>query len=218
MKFNLSFFALSFFALSFLSYSQEKSSKSPHYVLPEFTDGILLMNDGTRQTGVFNYNALSENFALKKDEKTLALAKYDIVKIDTVFIANRKFFRKDGVFLELLLKATTEVYVEYKCNLESATPSSGYGGTSQTTSGITMSSIENQGNLYDLELPEAYRAKPFIRYWIIKDNVLTKVRTLGQLKKIYKERKKDIKLYRKTHNIDFNTPLSIVKLVESLES
>ena len=217
MQFYLTLFTLSFFYLS--SYCQEKSSKSPHYALSDFAEGIILMKDGTKQMGVINYNALSGNFALKIDDKILAVAKDDISKIDTVYVANRKFFRKEGTFLELLLKSNVEIYLEHKCNLESSTAaSSGYGGTSQTTSGTSISSIENEGNLYDLELPENYKIKPFKMYWIIKNDTLTKIKTLGQLKKLYKERKKDIKTYRKTNNVDFSIPLSIVKLLNHLES
>lgn len=202
-----------------LGYAQDNSSKSPHYVLPEFTEGVILMKDGSKLTEVLNYNALSENFAFKKDDEILAMTQTDIGRIDTVYLSNRKFIRKDGVFLELLMKSNVELYLEHKCNLESSTAaSSGYGGTSQTTSGRTVSSIENRGNLYDLELPEIYKVKPVKQYWFYKDEVLTDFKTLSQLKKLYKDRKKDIKTYRKSNEVDTNDPRSIARLIEHLES
>ena len=200
-------------------YTQDNSSKSPHYVLPEFTEGTILMKDGSKLTEVLNYNALSENFAFKKDDKILAMTQTDIGRIDTVYVSNRKFIRKDGVFLELLMKSDVKLYLEHKCNLESSTAASGgYGGTSQTTSGRTVSSIENRGNLYDLELPEMYKVKPIKEYWFYKDDVVTKFKSLSQLKKLYKDRKKDIKTYRKSHDVDTKEPLTIVQLIEHLES
>lgn len=200
-------------------YTQDNSSKSPHYVLPEFTEGIILMKDGSKLTEVLNYNALLENFAFKKDDEILAMTQTDIGRIDTVYVSNRKFIRKDGVFLELLMKSEVELYLEHKCNLESSTAASGgYGGTSQTTSGRTVSSIENRGNLYDLELPEMYKVKPIKEYWFYKDDVVTKFKSLSQLKKLYKDQKKDIKTYRKSHDVDANEPLTIVQLIEHLES
>jgi hypothetical protein len=217
MKFNFSFFTVALFC--FFGFAQENATKSPHYVLPEFVDGVLLMKDGTKQTGIFNYNALTESFALKKNDEILALKKSDQAKIDTVYIANRTFFRKDGTFLELLLKSEkTDVYLEYKCNLLSSTDaSSGYGGTSQTTSGKSVIAIENQGHVYNLELPEAVKVKPYNTYWIKKDGVITEVKVLGQIKRLYKDRKKEIKTYSKTHNVDVNIPLSIVNLVKYLD-
>ncbi len=200
-------------------YTQDNSSKSPHYVLPEFTEGIILMKDGSKLTEVLNYNALLENFAFKKDDEILAMTQTDIGRIDTVYVSNRKFIRKDGVFLELLMKSDVELYLEHKCNLESSTAASGgYGGTSQTTSGRTVSSIENRGNLYDLELPEMYKVKPIKEYWFYKDDVVTKFKSLSQLKKLYKDRKKDIKTYRKSHDVDTKEPQTIVQLIEHLES
>lgn len=205
---------------SFSSYSQNNdSNKSLHYVLPEFTEGTILMKDGSKVKETLNYNALSENFALKKEDKILAVSKTDIAKIDTVYVADRKFFRKNNVFLELLIKANMEVYLEHKCNLESSTAaSSGYGGTSQTTSGRTMSSIENRGNLYELELPEIYKAKPYKIYWINKEGVTTTFKTLSQLKKLYKDKKKEIKTYRKSNDVDVKDSESITKLLNHLEA
>ncbi|MTE27171.1 hypothetical protein [Winogradskyella ouciana] len=217
MKSVITLFCITLF-MSF-GYAQDSSSKSPHYILPEFTEGIILMKDGSKLTEVLNYNALSENFAFKKDDEILAMTQTDIGRIDTVYVSNRKFIRKDGVFLELLMKSEVELYLEHKCNLESSTAASGgYGGTSQTTSGRTVSSIENRGNLYGLELPEMYKVKPIKEYWFYKDDVVTKFKSLSQLKKLYKDRKKDIKTYRKTHDVDTKEPLTIVQLIEHLES
>ncbi|WP_412559584.1 hypothetical protein [Winogradskyella sp. MIT101101] len=217
MKSVITLFCITLFTC--FGYTQDNSSKSPHYVLPEFTEGIILMKDGSKLTEVLNYNALSENFAFKKDDEILAMTQTDIGRIDTVYVSNRKFIRKDGVFLELLMKSDVELYLEHKCNLESSTAASGgYGGTSQTTSGRTVSSIENRGNLYDLELPEMYKVKPIKEYWFYKDDVVTKFKSLSQLKKLYKDRKKDIKTYRKSHDVDTKEPLTIVQLIEHLES
>ena len=135
------------------------------------------------------------------------MSESDISRIDTIYVDNRKFFMKDNVFLELLKTSITPLYLEHKCNLESSTAASGgYGGTSQTTSGRTVSSIENRGNFYEIDLPEIYKIKPYKRYWIIKDGTTTIFKTLGQLKKLYQDKKKQIKTYRKTNKVDVKTP------------
>ena len=217
MKFFITSIFLIVFSLS--GFSQKTTTKSIHYVLPEFSTGTILMKDGSKQTGLFNYNALSENFALKKDEEILALSKSVITNLDTVYVANRKFFKKDDKFYELLLKSDRELYVEYKCKLSSSTEaSSGYGGTSQTTSGRSVVAIENTGNMYALELPEGYNVSLDIDYWIKKDKVLTKITTLNHFKKVYKDQKKEIKAYRKKNKVDFKIPLTVVKFIEHLET
>lgn len=215
MKFYLSLIAFALF--NFFSHAQGNRI-SPHYVLPEFTEAMILLNDGSIQKGVLNYNALSENFALKNDDDIVGLSKRIGKNIDTVYIANRKFFRKDSTFFELLLNSKVQLYVEYKCDLESATEaSSGYGGTSQTTSSTSTSMIANNSNFYELELPDLYKAKPKSIFWLKKEKILTKIETLGHLKKLYKSKKKDIKTYRKTHDVDFKVASTVSKLVEHLE-
>ncbi|NRB84621.1 MAG: hypothetical protein HRU49_12775 [Winogradskyella sp.] len=201
-----------------LGFSQNNKKES-HYVLPDFVEGRILMKDGTELTRALNYNSLSENFAFKDDGKILAMSESDISRIDTIYVANRKFFRKDNVFLELLKTSSTPLYLEHKCNLESSTAASGgYGGTSQTTSGRTVTSIENRGNFYEIDLPEIYKIKPYKQYWIIKEGTTTIFKTLGQLKKLYQDKKKQIKIYRKTNKVDVKTPSSVVKLIEHLEA
>ncbi|WP_296315381.1 hypothetical protein [Winogradskyella sp. UBA3174] len=202
----------------FLCQSQTKSSQSEHYVLSEFSQGSILMKDGTKQVGVLNFNALSKNFAIKKDDVILALSTAVVNKLDTVYVANRKFFRRDNTFYEFLLKSDIELYVEYTCDLSTATEGrNGYGSSSQTTSTVSVSSIQNEGNLYDLELPEIYKVSLTIEYWIKKDGQLTKVKTLNQLKKVYKNRKKEIKIYKKEHKVDFKVPFTVLMLVKYLE-
>ena len=125
MKIRLTYIKILSILFMISSHAQENEDKTSHYVFPEFIEGSILMKDGSTLTQSLNYNALSENFAYKEGETILGLSEYDINRIDTVYVSNRKFFRKDGVFLELLMKGDIELYVEYKCNLESSTAASG---------------------------------------------------------------------------------------------
>ena len=91
--------------IGFIGHSQTKSSQSQHYILSNFSQGSILLKDGTKQTGILNFNALSKNFALKKGNEIVGLSQSVINNIDTVYVANRKFFRKDNTFYEFLLKS-----------------------------------------------------------------------------------------------------------------
>jgi len=216
MKFHLSIIA--FVMLIFSGYSQEKSAQSNHYVLSEFTPGSILMKDGSKQTGVLNYNALAKNFAIKKDDEILGLSKLLITQIDTVYLANKKFFRKDNEFYELLIKSDIELYVEYNCNLSTITEGrNGYGSSSQTSSSTVLTEIRNEGNIYKLELPKLYKVTLSTEYIIKKDDTLTRIKTVNQFKKIYKDYKKEIKTYRKKHKVKVESPSTVKKYIEYLE-
>ncbi|WP_400075742.1 hypothetical protein [Winogradskyella sp. R77965] len=217
MKFHISIIV--FITLVYSGYSQDESAQSKHYVLSEFTPGSILMKDGSKQTGVLNYNALADNFALKKDDEVLALSTAVIAQIDTVYVANKKFFRKDDKFYELLLKSDVELYVEYNCNLSTSTEGrNGYGSSSQTSSSGALTAIRNQGNLYNLELPKLYKVTLDIEYLIKKDDTLTRIKTVNQFKKVYTDNKKEIKKYRKNNKVKVESPLTVKKFVEHLES
>ncbi|WP_439153391.1 hypothetical protein [Winogradskyella sp.] len=194
MKLFYQLIILSLFSL--FSFAQN-NSRTAHYVLDDFYEGTILMKDGTRQAEFLNYNSLSKNFAVLRDEKIAAISENNINSIDTVYVANRRFFRKDNTFFELLIKSDIELYVEHKCNLMSASESSGYGGESQVTSGQSRTLVGNNDIFYDTELPSKYKVNPIKEYWIKKDDALKKIETMGQLKKFYKEQKKNIKTYKK---------------------
>ncbi|NNE32330.1 MAG: hypothetical protein HKN40_08175 [Winogradskyella sp.] len=204
--------------MSCFLYAQERSDQSRHYVFPDFTEGYMLMKDGTKKTGLINYNALSENFAIKVEDNILGLGKNDRMLVDTVYVANTKFIIKDGKFLELLLNSDVKLYLEYTCNLSTTTEGrNAYGGSSQTTSSTPLSSIDMEGNRYAMELPKRYKIDLVLDYLILKDNTLKSFKSLGQLKKLYKTRKSDIKAYRKSHNVDFKLPSSVKGLIIYLE-
>ncbi len=208
-----------FFSIIFFSFSQNNSKRSVHYVLPEFTEGIILLKNGDRKTGTLNYNALAQNFALKNGDDILALSKYDLYNLDTVYVANRKFFKKDDKIFELLLKSNVELYVEHKCNLKSAASASGgYGASSQTNSSVNVSTIQTQGMTYLLELPETYTGITKKTYFLNKDNELYALSSLNQLKRLYPEKKKEIKKFQKSNKVDFDLPPSVLKLIEYLEA
>ena len=177
------------------------------------------MKDGSKQTGVLNYNALAKNFAIKKDDEVFALSTTVIAQIDTVYIADKKFFRKDNEFYELLIKSDTELYAEYKCNLSTSTEGrNAYGSSSQTSSTTALNQIRNQGYLYNLELPALYKVTLDIEYIIKKDDTLTRINTVNQFKKVYKDYKKEIKEYRKEHKVKAESPITVAKFIEYLET
>lgn len=203
--------------ITLFSFSQGKS-RTAHYVLDDFYEGKILMKDGTTQTEFLNYNSLSKNFAVLRNKEIAAISEDNVNNIDTVYVTNRKFFRKNNTFYELLYKSSIVLYVEHKCNLMTTSESSGYGGDSQVTSGQSRTVVGDNDIFYDTELPSKYKANPIKEYWLSKDETLAKFETLGQLKKLYKDKKNEIKTYRKPHKVDFKEPTSVLKLVAYLES
>ena len=89
-----------------------------HYVFPEFMPGEVLMKNGQRNKALLNYNSLTDEMVFVSDGQNLAIADDQLAQVDTVFILKRKFFRRNGQFVELLHQNGYEFCGQYKCNVK----------------------------------------------------------------------------------------------------
>ena len=74
------------------------------------------------------------------------------------------------------------------------------------------------GLLYELELPEGYKVKPYTVLWLKKKGALNKFLNMTKLKKIYKGKNNLFKAYVKKHRVKYDNQESIIQLIEYLES
>jgi hypothetical protein len=213
-----SFCYLLIFSLSITrAYSQQTGKELSHYVFPEFTQGIVLMKNGTENRALLNYNSLTEEMIFKDKGKMLALGKPELEQVDTVFIKDRKFFTQNGKFVELILHSTSDLYAEHKCKLIPPGKPAGYGGTSETSSVSSYSSLSSGGRVYDLKLPDDFKVEPYTFYWLKRNGELNKFASIKQLMKLYEDKTDLCKAYVKKNDVKFNDQESIVQLIKYLE-
>lgn len=202
----------------FSSFAQNRGVELSHYIFPEFKNGTVLMKSGQQHQALLNYNTLSEEMIFEDKGRKLAISKEEKEKVDTVFIEGRKFFVLNGRFAELIYRSGYELYAEYRCDVKYPGKPAGYGGTSETSSVSTYSGVYSGGVLYELKLPDDFKIKPYIIYWLKKDGVINKFVNLKQLNKIFSDRKDLIKEYISSNNPDFNDRESLIRLIRYLES
>ena len=200
------------------SYAQDNSVERPHYLFPEFTQGVVLLKSGVKNETSLNYNSLTEEMIFDKKGRKLAMAETDLALIDTVFIEDRKFIVLNGGFVELLYHSTCHLYAEYKGKLKEPGKPAGYGGTSETSSISSQSSLRMGGLLYELELPAGYKVNPYTVLWLKKNGALNKLVNMKKLKKLYKGKNDLFKAYVKKHRVKYDNQESITQLIEYLES
>jgi hypothetical protein len=207
------------FSFSFcLTYAQENSKEISHYLFSDFTQGIVLMKNGTENKALLNYNSLTEEMVFKDKGKMLAIGKPQLAQIDTVFIRNRKFFMLNGKFVELILRSTSDLYAEHKCKLIPPGKPAGYGGTSETSAVSSYSSLSSGGRVYDLKLPDDYKIEPYIYYWLKRNDELSKFTSIKQLIKLYDDKAELCKTYTKKYNVKYNNQESIIQFIKYLET
>ena len=202
----------------FSSFAQNRGVELSHYIFPEFKNGTVLMKSGQQHQALLNYNTLSEEMIFEDKGRKLAISKEEKEKVDTVFIEGRKFFVLNGRFAELIYRSGYELYAEYRCDVKYPGKPAGYGGTSETSSVSTYSGVYSGGVLYELKLPDDFKIKPYIIYWLKKDGEINKFVNLKQLNKIFSDRKDLIKEYISSNKTDFNDRESLIRLIRYLEA
>lgn len=200
------------------SYAQPNDVEILHYLFPEFTEGVLLLKTGKKCKGLLNYNALTEELIFENKGKILAIGKNEIQLVDTVKIKDRKFVIMNNKFVEIAYHSKWNLYVEHKCKLEEPGNQSAYGGTSQISAITRYSTISDGASFQQLELPEGYRAIPYMVYWFQKNGQIYKLSNLKAFKKLYKDKKDLMKEYLKANPVKYNDKESIIHLLTYLES
>ena len=200
------------------SHAQTQIQETTHYLFPEFTQGVILMKAGEKNKTLLNYNSLTEEMIFENNGRKLAIAQRDFMRIDTVFIKDRKFIPLIDLFVEIIYDSKWDLLVEHKCKAEKQGKPSGYGGTSKTSAISSQSSLSAEGNFYQLKLPSSYEIEPYMYYWLRKDGELYKFESMRELKKLYKDKEDLFKPYVKKHGVKYDNQKSIIQLIEYLET
>ena len=123
----------------------------------------------------------------------------------------------NGKIVELLCHSKWDLFVEYKCKIKDPGKSSGYGGVTKTGAIQTSTSITAHSNSYQLKLPDGYEIDPYTYYWFKKNGELNRFISMGELKKLYKDKKDVYKAYVKKYRTKYDNQESIIQLIEYLE-
>ena len=86
------------------SYAQNEVQGITHYLFPEFIQGTILMKAGDTRETLLNYNSLTEEMIFETNGRKLAIAPRDIVRMDTIYINNRKFIPMEDYFIEIIYR------------------------------------------------------------------------------------------------------------------
>lgn len=207
------------FLLINISLHAQETIVISHYVFPDFQPGVVLLKNGVRNNAKLNYNAASEEVVFEDKGKKLAIGKALLPQIDTVFIANEKFIQLNNKFAKIMMiEPEIELFVQHRCRLIPPGKPGAYGGTSQTSSTTSYSSIISDGKVYSLTLPDDYKVIPYNVFWINRNGKLQSFSNIGQLKKIYRDKKKLIDEYLKKNDVKVTDEKSIKDAVKFMEN
>lgn len=200
-----------------LSFAQVKSIEVSHYLFSDFTQGILLMKNGTQSNAMLNYNSVTEEMIFDNRGQKLAVSEADMQRIDTVIIDGRKFVAVDAKFKEVLISADFSLFAEHKCNINLPDKPSAYGGRSSTSSISSYRQLSTSSGIYELQLPDGYEPKPYIVYWLKREDQKEKFINIRQLRRLYRAKRGDLRNYTREQDVDFNNQDDVARLIRFLE-
>lgn len=213
---NKIFLLLIFVCATLFTYAQ-KGIEVSHYLFPEFTAGRVIMKDGTVNSAMLNYNAITEEVVFQQNGQVLALADPALSQTDTVIIGDRKFIRFEKEFAEVLLNDKVKLLALFRCKVIPPANPAPFGGTSQISSVDKYSRLMGTNMFYDLELPEDYEIEMSNMYRIDNGSGWKKINSMRHLRKFYNHKKSQFDKYILEHNLKLEDFKGISQLVQSME-
>ena len=185
---------------------------SPQFNFPAFEMSKIKLKDGKVQSLSLNYNTLSEKLVYEKNNKLFDFVNPEI--IDTVFFPKNIFVPMGEAFYELLVNKPIALYVQYKSDIVFAGTSGGYGSESQVAGQTSWANFQTSAGKNNLTIPDDYKLKVSIVYWIRKGDELLSFKTERQFLKIFSENETELKKYIKQNRIQFDNLSNMAMLVE----
>lgn len=189
-----------------------------HFVFDQFRDATILYKNKNESKTPLNYNkAMEEMIYVSAEGKNMAL--YPINQIDTIYFGDRKFVPVEKRFYEVLLQNNRYVlYASYRCRMSARAQNIGY-GSSSTTAVENISSLNAEGEVYQLKLPDNYKSDPYVVYFIKKDGMEPdKFSKIKELTRIFPDYKKQITAFIKQNKIKNNAEgiIETVRFISNL--
>ena len=191
---------LLFNALSILAISAQ--DKVVHFVFTEFHPAKVLYKNGNITNTELNYHKATEEMVYT-DDSGKKMAIYPIEKIDTVFIEGRKFVPEGRAFYEVIGTSKYPLYVAHKCRMSMVASNVGY-GSSSTTAVENISSLSASGEVYQLKLPDNFKASSSTNYYIYNNGEYIKINKLKDIVSLFPDKESELNSFIKKEKIKNN--------------
>jgi len=202
--------------LSDISAQDKDGNPIPQFLFPSFKEGIVIMKDGKKLTGLLNYNMAEEKMVNEID----GVYRYskDPQYIQTIFLENRVFVPVESAFYEVLSTGSATFFLQHKCYVTSKGADVGYGASSQSQGPTKMTRVElvnvvyQYGEVAYLNLPPNVNVTPASTYWVRKNDKLEKFNTKKQFLKLFPDQESELKAFIKKENIKIKSREEVIKL------
>jgi hypothetical protein len=206
-----------FLLLTNLAFSQPKSdiASTSRFVFPQFTDGIVIMNDGSREKTMLNYDASTDQMLFMGADK-VAMSFAEPEKIQRVVIQNRSFYYIKGFFTELVSDGAVALYA--RIHQQEITEKNGaYGGPSPATRIETVSNMyrpDGQATRASGTDKEAVLFTKSVVYYLTVNGKTKLVSNQNNLLKCFSTKKDVITQEMNKQDVNFTSIDSVKKFID----
>ena len=215
--FRTTFIVLSFSVLTISGKAQDnKGNPIPHFLFPQFKEGIVIMKDGQKFTALLNYNMVEERMISELD----GIYRYskNPKSIERVLIDNRLFIPYGNGFYEILSSGGVTIFLQNKASLTQKGNNVGYGAKNRSVGPTSSQRFEltpvtqQYGEVAYIDLPQNYDVVPESVFWVSKEDQLEKFSSERQFIKLFPDYEKELKEFFHNEDINIRKREDVVKL------
>ena len=199
-----------------LSGQDNKGNPLPHFLLPSFKEGLVIMKDGGKFHAILNYNMVDEKMIIELN----GIYRYskNPQLIDSIHIKNRVFVPVENAFYEILSSGPVTFFLQNKSNFITKGTDVGYGVKSRSLGPTQQKRFEltkviyQYGEVAYMDLPPNGEITHASVFWVRKNDKFEKFSTERQFLKIFPEYKSELKKYIEKENIKINSRENVIRL------
>lgn len=198
-----------------VSGQQGDENPLPHFLFPEFRQGVVVMKTGETFSTLLNYNMLEQMMVTELN----GIYRYsrDPDLIDTIFIEDKIFLPVGGIFYELLSAGPVNFYIQNKSTFLPKGSDVGYGMNSRSTGPTKYSRFELNnfhGRVAYIDIPPNGEIRPASLFWAERNGQFEKFSNDRQFLKIFRDYDDELRLFIDREKIDFKSSEGVRKLAD----
>jgi hypothetical protein len=193
-----------------------KGNPIPHFLFPQFKEGIVIMRDGQKFTTLLNYNMVEEKMITELD----GVYRYskNPKSIERILLDNRLFIPYGTGFYEILTSGNVTIFLQNKATLAPIGSSMGYGAKNRSVGPVKATRYEitpvtqQYGEVAYIDLPQNYEVIPEFVFWVSNEDQLEKFSSERQFIKLFPKYEKELKDFFQSENINIRKREDVIKL------
>lgn len=209
---NIALYLIIAFTAIAITVNGQRSSKN-RYMFDEFTDGKVLMKNGSVVHTSLNYDWINQEINYFDGEEQMILT--GLETIDTIYIAAHKFIPYGKFLLEVIpINTTDNLYINWKIKITNKGRQGAMGTTSHAVTSQTYDINSIQGRAMERSDQYIYDATSENSYYVRIDDRFKMFNSEKSFLKLFpKEEAEKIQSYIKTQKLDMKKVPDIISVV-----